>query len=179
MYWCSPLICEVCGAVVDIAYEVIYKGSRGYACEKCISKYGLIRIRRGVSPPKKSKPIIHSGQTKSVERITRRRHGLLRPELDMEELVEDYGRVIKEAREKLGLTQEHLAKKLGIKLSYLKKIEGGLIPPPNNLARKIERILNIRLLYRVEEVDEEELGHDEDSYEEGYTLGDLLRHKEW
>lgn len=177
MYWCCILICEVCGATVDIAFEVIYKGSRGYACEKCISKYGLVRVRKSQSPPKKTSSPILYGQ-KPVGRVVKKRR-VFNVGLNDVELVEDYGRVIREARERLGLTQEQLAKKLGIKLSYLKKIEGGVIPPPNDLARKIERILNIRILYRIEEVDEPELSNDKYSGEEGFTLGDLISRDTW
>lgn len=173
------MICEVCGAAVDITFEVIYRGSRGYACEKCISKYGLIRIKRGSAPPRKSQAIIYNEQPQPRRVAVRKRSRLLEPGLDTVELVENYGRLIKEARESLGLTQEHLAKKLGIKLSYFRKIEGGLIPPSNDLARKIERILNIKLLYKVEEISEEDMLLDEEGVEEGFTLGDLLRRSEW
>ena len=171
------MICEVCGAVVDIVYEVIYKGNRGFACKECINKYGLIRIRKGTKPPTRvNRPVAISPSRKVTASVRRRSKGLMNVE---EELVEDYGSIIKRARESIGLTQEQLAKKLGIKLSYLKKIENGLIPPPIALAKKIERILNIRIVARVDELVEEPASV-EDEYEDvGLTLGDLLRREEW
>lgn len=161
------LICEVCGATVEIAYEVIYKGSRGFACENCISRYGLIRVRKGSAPPRKvvrPKPTI----------TTRKKSGSGFKMLEEgPEFVDNYGLLIRRAREGMGLTQEQLAKKLGIKLSYLKKIEAGVIPPSIDLAKRIERTLNIKILVDVSDMDEEAAWEEVDR-EAGYTLGDLM-----
>jgi putative transcription factor len=62
------------------------------------------------------------------------------------ELVEDYSSKVRQAREKLGLSHEDLGKKIGEKVSVLKKVETGKMVPDNVLARKLEHALQIRLL---------------------------------
>lgn len=64
------------------------------------------------------------------------------------EIVEGFGNLIKRAREKLGLTPEELAKKIGEKESVIKKIESEKFIPDIRLAAKIEHALKIRLLVR-------------------------------
>ncbi len=154
-------------------FEVVYKGSRGFACEECIEKYGLIRVRKGSVPPRKksSHQVIH--RNKPITKVVKKRGLGSLFSGDIEELVEDYGVLIKRAREGMGLTQEQLAKRLGIKLSYLKKIENNLIPPSIDLARRIEKALNIKIIKRVEEEYYPLESPEEDV--SGVTLGDLLK----
>jgi len=68
------------------------------------------------------------------------------------ELVEDYGQVIRRAREALQLSQEDLGRKIGEKNSVLQKIEGGRLVPPEVLVQKLERALKIRLVQEASEV---------------------------
>ncbi|MCI4335185.1 MAG: helix-turn-helix domain-containing protein [Thermoplasmata archaeon] len=64
------------------------------------------------------------------------------PEL---ELVPDWGRRIREAREKLTWTPEELAKRLNEKKSVVLKLESGSFHPPDATVRKVERLLHVRL----------------------------------
>ncbi|MEM2910336.1 MAG: multiprotein-bridging factor 1 family protein [Nitrososphaerota archaeon] len=81
---------------------------------------------------------------------------------------------IKNARERMGLSQEELAAQLNEKVTLIKKIEQGEVKPPIELARKIEKFLKIQI---VEETTEDY------SYEpflskprpSGYTLGDAMK----
>ncbi|MCS7126315.1 MAG: multiprotein-bridging factor 1 family protein [Aigarchaeota archaeon] len=72
------------------------------------------------------------------------------------EYVEDFGRLIREAREKMGLTQEDLAKQLNEKVTVIRKIEAGEFNPSIELVKKIERLLKIKILVPAVE---EELEH--------------------
>jgi putative transcription factor len=69
------------------------------------------------------------------------------------DLIEDYSRVIKEAREKVKLSQQDLAMKAKAKLSVIQKIEIGKIEPPIPLSRELEHILHVKLLVPREEID--------------------------
>jgi len=62
------------------------------------------------------------------------------------ELVEDFSFRVRQAREKLGLSQEDLGRKLNEKVSVLRKIESGKMTPDHRLAEKLEHALKIRLL---------------------------------
>jgi len=69
------------------------------------------------------------------------------------DLIEDYSRIIKEAREKVKLSQQDLAMKAKAKLSVIQKIEIGKIEPPIPLSRELEHILHVKLLVPREEID--------------------------
>jgi putative transcription factor len=64
------------------------------------------------------------------------------PEL---ELAADWPRRIRGAREKLNWTPEELGKRLNEKHSVVLKLETGAFRPPDELVRRIEKLLKIRL----------------------------------
>jgi len=94
------------------------------------------------------------------------------PEL-IELLVEGFGLLIKQKREKLGLKQNELAIKMAVKESWIQNVESGKFEPRIALAKKMERFLGIKL---VEQVKEEGFKSDK---KEGYglTLGDMVQIK--
>lgn len=69
------------------------------------------------------------------------------------DLIEDYSRIIKEAREKVKLSQQDLAMKAKEKLSVIQKIEIGKMEPPIRLSRELEHILHVKLLVPREEIE--------------------------
>ena len=62
------------------------------------------------------------------------------------ELRSDFNLLIKSAREKMGLSQEELGRKINEKLSLIKHLESGTLKPNDVLTRKVERFLKIQLL---------------------------------
>ncbi len=66
--------------------------------------------------------------------------------VDELELKEDYHKIIKQTREKLGLSQEALGRKINEKPSVIKLLESGKLKPDNMLARKLEHFLKVQLL---------------------------------
>ncbi|MEM1526195.1 MAG: multiprotein bridging factor aMBF1 [Ignisphaera sp.] len=62
------------------------------------------------------------------------------------ELVEDFAERIRRAREAFGWDQKALALKLKVSENIIKRIESGRLRPPNDLAKKLEEVLNIKLL---------------------------------
>jgi len=66
------------------------------------------------------------------------------------ELIDDYGKVIRRAREASGMSHEDLALKIKEKASLLKKIEREAIVPEDKVREKLERTLRITLTEELE-----------------------------
>jgi putative transcription factor len=62
------------------------------------------------------------------------------------ELVESHSSIVRQEREKRGMSHEELGKKIGEKVSVLQKIESGKMIPDIRLTQKLEHALRIRLL---------------------------------
>jgi putative transcription factor len=88
------------------------------------------------------------------------------------ELIENFDKKIRQAREKLGLSHEELGKKTNEKVSLLKKIETGKMAPDNKLAAKLEYTLKIKLLVPVTEEKAQAKIPKQPTRE--LTLGDLI-----
>ncbi len=93
----------------------------------------------------------------------------LEPEI-VETIVANYGELIKNKREKLGIKQEDFAKKINEKVSLIHKIETNQFEPSLKLARKIEKFLKIKLIEQ-NEIKNEKLNKTET---ERLTIGDLI-----
>jgi putative transcription factor len=68
-------------------------------------------------------------------------------------LDEDYAEIIRHARTEKRLTHEQLASNIMEKSTLLRRLETGSLKPDENLARKLERFLGIKLYVAVEELD--------------------------
>lgn len=66
----------------------------------------------------------------------------------VERIAEGYGARMKGARERAGLTQRQLAAKISEKERYVEKLEREMLSPSIATARKIERVLGVRLVER-------------------------------
>ncbi len=62
------------------------------------------------------------------------------------EVVEGYGRIVRQARERAGLTRQELARKLFILENVLERIENEHLKPNEAVAKKLEKELGITLL---------------------------------
>ncbi|MFP3214119.1 MAG: multiprotein bridging factor aMBF1 [Nitrososphaeria archaeon] len=121
--------CEICGKPIfgkPITIEV--DGAYLKVCEEC-AKYGKIVNERKNNEAKVS-GIVRTTKNQVEEEY---------------ELIDGYGRIIKEIREKMNLTQEQLGRKIGIKPSLLAKIEQEKIIPDYPTLRKIEYSLKVKL----------------------------------
>ena len=88
-----------------------------------------------------------------------------------QETVADYAEVIRQAREKLGLSTEDLGKKINEKESLLRKIETGKVSPSDQLISKLEHALKIKLLVSVAEEKVPLLK----AASREFTLGDVIK----
>jgi putative transcription factor len=91
----------------------------------------------------------------------------------VEIIVPDYAKKIRKARERLKMEQEEFAKKISLKESIVHKIETGHYKPSMDIARKLEKMLNIKLIMEYSE-EKREYRPDESS---AFTIGDLIKKK--
>jgi putative transcription factor len=91
------------------------------------------------------------------------------------ELVGDFGLRVRRAREGLDLSHEDLGRKIGEKVSVLRKIESGKMIPDLMLAKKLEHTLNIKLLVPPSEPKVTSIALPQPRE---ITLGELIRLKE-
>jgi putative transcription factor len=159
-------LCELCGRKPS-TYNCEVEGTVMKVCQDC-SKYGAVKGKSNVK-------IVVQDSKKSVSN-------------DPEYLfVSNYGNLVKNAREKKGLTQEDFAKQINEHKSLIHQVESEHIKPNILLARKLERALHIKL---VEEIKSEKYeAPDDDKHlnstgklvsrtkSEGITLGDMINFK--
>jgi len=136
--------CEVCGHRIEgKPYRAIIEGAKMTVCEEC-AKLGSASWKE-LPPPrrivkKKVEPTLRIPLKKSQPELTQTL-----------ELVGDFSLRVRKAREKLGLSHEDLGKKIGEKVSVLRKIESGKMVPDHRLANKLEHELKIDLLVPLSE----------------------------
>jgi putative transcription factor len=148
--------CEICGKkLVGKPVKTKIESSIMLTCNEC-SKFGKVQRE----PPKARKP-------RPVRRSPRFRE-------PSEEVLEDYNTIIREGREKKGWTREELGEKIYEKASVISRVESGKMIPDIKLARKLERILNVKLIEKTESTKPEDLGP---SARRGATIGDIARIK--
>ncbi|MBU5690192.1 MAG: TIGR00270 family protein [Candidatus Aenigmarchaeota archaeon] len=66
------------------------------------------------------------------------------------EFVDNFGEIIKNAREKVGISRKDFAEKIKQSEKLIKKIESGDLKPDFELARKIEKELGIKILEKAD-----------------------------
>ncbi len=134
------------------------EGAPMYLCIDCFE-----RLYRAGRAKLASRRAVEEGSVKHVRKRARRG-----PEVY--DLVEDYAERIREAREARGWSTSALAQRLRISESMLRKIESGKVKPSIDLARRIEKVLRVKLL---EPVVDEETYYGEGG-EDYVTLGDIV-----
>ena len=144
--------CDTCGKSAPL-FRAEIEGTMMNVCRECGS-FGKILGSA-------EKPIIAPKRTIVQE-----------PE-SQEMLVNEYNKIIKQKREQLKMTQEDFSKLIREKLSILQKIESGNYHPGIQTARKLEKMLKIRLVEEVENVKIKKTGEKMQSM----TIGDLLAKK--
>ncbi|MEM5801897.1 MAG: multiprotein bridging factor aMBF1 [Candidatus Aenigmatarchaeota archaeon] len=123
--------CNLCGKKVNFLNKIEIEGSVLEVCNKC-TKFG-----RRVVEIENYKPIVNPLQLNFQEKEW--------------ELIENYGKYIKKARENKGLNLEEFAKRLNEKVSVIRRIEANLMEPDEELLKKIENFLEINLRTTYEE----------------------------
>ena len=153
----------MCGAPLrGKGITVSYEGSIITVCPNCYNKI------------KKFAKIISERELRRKEEL-RKKIKTNAPKLSTEvelEVVDDYYKLIKEARERMGLSQQQLAQQLRVSENIIKRFESGKLKPTIQQARQLEKILGIKLLRPVESEEETEDADFE------LTLGDVVNIRE-
>ncbi len=146
----------MCGEKTGRAIKVRIEGAIMAVCEKCA------KLGTPIDPPKKETPayVISKPQVQSY--VPSRNPAPARPihnkpvhirkrepNLEDVEISPDYAEIIKEAREKMSWSQDDLAAKLMEKKNVLSSIERGALRPSIKIARKLEKLLGIKLVEAV------------------------------
>jgi len=90
-------------------------------------------------------------------------------------VIEHFGSIVREARQRLNLSQEDLGRKISEKVSVIRKIESEKIMPNERLARKLERALGVKLIVPL--VEPEPLAYSSQR-SRGLTLGEIAHLKD-
>lgn len=128
--------CEICGVQIQGSpSRIVIDGSALEVCKNC-ARFG--------KPDDKWSPVTR--KVAPTERAFTVRKPRPRDHFkDLVEIVPEYGRKIREARESLGLTPEELGARIKEKSALIKKIEREDIAPEDAVRKKLERELKIKL----------------------------------
>lgn len=158
--------CEICGKkIIDEPITTKIDGSAMKVCKDC-SKFG--KIQRPPSKPAQARGPQGTARGRRIPQSRPRRRETTY------ELLEDYNTIIRQAREKKGWSREDLGRKINEKVSVVSRLETAHMAPDTKLARKIEKILKIELLEKIEDTTSEEF---KANSLKGSTIGDIARIK--
>jgi putative transcription factor len=138
--------CEMCGETIRGAAKLVrIEGAELQVCNKC-EKFGTevqqVRrtdiVRPGAAPPRPGRSV-----TTAVP-AERRKRDLF--DYMEGEIVEDYAARIRKARMDKGLSLKDLAMQIKEREHLIKKIENSELMPEEDVRKKLEKVLEIRLI---------------------------------
>ena len=147
----SAVYCEICGSEIrDDVYFIRVDASELKVCKSC-TRHGTlvrrVRVEQVLEEGRKLKSASVASPAAMSSAVIRRRPRIydeMERVLEEEaEIPEDFGRLVKSARERLGWKQAELARRINEKQSVIRKIETGEIIPTKELREKLKRALNL------------------------------------
>jgi len=149
--------CEICGTKVEKAFITQIEGVLLKLCENCSKSGTVLNVIKEQKEVDKKK-----NRWKDDEEY---------------ELVENYGKVIFEARVRMGISTQQLAEKIGEKESLVRKIEREEIRPSDKVVDKLERVLGIKLREKIENFEKSEKSN-KSNKEMRLRIADVVRIKD-
>ncbi|MCK5043221.1 MAG: TIGR00270 family protein, partial [Candidatus Aenigmarchaeota archaeon] len=128
--------CDICGSTRETR-KTSLEGADIEACYSCV-------------PGKKERT--YDGPRRNVKKDFKKRPEL--PKVNFE-FVDDFGDIIKKAREKADITQKDFGLMVNEHSSVIQKIEHNDLKPRLGLAKKIEKKLKIRIINKIEQLDKD------------------------
>ncbi len=147
--------CDLCGKDSDVLLLTTVESSQLSLCKPCSAHGRVIKVLHQPRPSEQKGRLVKKDIEPQVTEV----------------IVEDFAQRIKQAREKLGLKQEELAKKINEKESIIHGLETGHHHPNMELAKKLAHALSIQL---IEQVQEEALTPAKGGAN-AFTLGDFIK----
>ncbi len=141
------MLCEMCGQEVEAIQRVSVEGSVLRLCAQC-ARFGTLidppPVAGATAPaPARGRPVVAATRPTLVRRRLEERD--LYQDIGELVLADDWGKRIRVAREARGWKPEELALHLNEKKSIVLKLESGSFHPPDDLVRRIEHLLHVRL----------------------------------
>ena len=146
--------CELCGKDTPLVRAMV-EGTELEVCKNCASFGQELNTPRPRAVVQLKRPVVLPQELTETEAV-----------------VEGFALLIKNAREKKGLTQADFAQSINEKASLIHKIETG-VEPSIFLARKIEKALHISVITKIQEA---ALPRGSDSIG-AVTIGDMIKIK--
>jgi putative transcription factor len=166
--------CEVCGKQIEDRTKVMIENTVFNVCITCSKRGKPIEAKSGITSfNKKNNEGIkkltskYSSTTKPLTNTTTKpssRYNKIKtipknkppPQKKInltDEFILDpeFPKVIRDARNKKGITHDQLGQKINEKVTLLKKIETGTIKPDETLSKKLEKFLGIKLYINLNE----------------------------
>ncbi|MDR2845729.1 MAG: multiprotein bridging factor aMBF1 [Candidatus Methanoplasma sp.] len=167
------MICEMCGKEDIATKPMMVEGTRLSLCPNCARFGDEYKASSGSAP--QGSPV-----TKTVieERLQKRERRMGTRDVYAGaatlELIDDYGKVIREAREAKGMDLEEFGKLILEKKGILAKVEAHDLIPDDKLINKLEKALNIKLRELVQPG--AQVGQS-GRRQEAFTLNDFIKKK--
>lgn len=150
---------------MGLAFKVRVEGAKMLVCNSC-QKLG--------KPYQDDMPVASQQPAAKPFRVFKpqRKAPDLPRGMEESEVSEDYAKLVRRKRMKLGLSQEELAQRVKEKLSVIQKIETGKVAPDTKLCRGLEHELKIKLL-----IPRKEIVAPKSAAPAEVTLGDIIHVK--
>ncbi len=171
----EPIIAKVEGATLILCEEC---GRRFLSSSKQLPK--SIKVPQEIRQERVREMQVMSVRVQEGSRgttfrvVTKRQDTKIRVKPERFEVVENYSEIIRQARERLGLRREDLARLVGVKESIIRRIEEGQLMPDIELARRIERVLRVKLLVPADAESAPPLALSTSPGRHELTLGDIV-----
>ena len=158
--------CPICGGIIwGKGQRVLLEGAKITVCHNC--------AQHGTKIHKTPTPIQMKSSYRHRPSQTPKRQMYKNDLVENLEIVQDYAKKIREARNDLRLNQDQFAQKLNEKPSLLRRIESGKVEPTIKLAKKIENIYQIKLLKKIDEIESNTHENKFIKKSPGASLGDI------
>jgi putative transcription factor len=140
------MICEMCGKDLPTTKATMVEGTKLMLCPSCARFGDDARSGSGSGAPVHNKAVIEQRLQRRERRMQTRD---VYASAGTVELVDDYGGVIREAREARGMDLEKFASSISEKRGTISKIEANNLVPDDKLRAKIEKALDVKLMETV------------------------------
>jgi len=136
------MICEMCGNEAPATRPMMVEGTRLMLCPNC-AKFGDEYIASSGSGSGTVNRTIISDRLEKRERRMQTRN--VYDSASTMEIIDNYGTIIREAREAKGMELEDFAKSILEKKGTIGKIEANDLIPDDKMIAKLEKALGIKL----------------------------------
>jgi len=163
------MICEMCGKEVPITKPMLVEGTKLSLCQSCAKFGDEYKAQQGAS---QGTPVNKTVIEQRLERRERRMQTRDVFSASSRELIDDYGTVIRKAREAKGMDLEEFSKSILERKGNIARIEANDLVPDDKMVAKLEKALNITLREQVQSGGQVSGGRNKS---DGMTLSNFIK----